>query len=117
MRRAKPDGSLGLFMFADESCDVSASPHVRSELSGLLSTYGERISGVAIAYEGSPLRLSMLRGIATAISMTSRTRIPVEVFSSGSAATWWLHGKTRVEGENVSAEDLLQVAEHLSVKA
>jgi hypothetical protein len=116
LRRAKPDGSIGVFMLANEACDVSANPQLRSELSSLLTTYGERIGGMAVAYEGAALRLSMLRGIVTAISMTSRTRTPIEVFSSASAAGWWLHGKVNAEQDGVPAEDLLQVAHHLSVK-
>lgn len=116
LRRAKPDGLLGVFMLANEACDVSASPQVRSELSSLLTTYGDRIGAMAVAYEGAALRLSMLRGMVTAISMTSRTRASIEVFSSASAAGWWLHGKVRSEHDSITDEDLLQVAHHLSVK-
>ena len=75
-------GKLGLLMLAENDCDVSADSGVRSELASLITTYGERMAGIAVAYEGTGLRLTMLRGVVTAVGIASRTRVVTEVFSS-----------------------------------
>jgi len=113
LRRSRPDGGLGLLMLAENDCDVSADAGVRSELASLISTYGERIAGFAVAYEGSGLRLTMLRGMVTSVGIVSRTRVVTEVFSSAASAATWLHTRARGGEDLVQPAHLLQATNRL----
>jgi hypothetical protein len=116
LRRSRPDGGLGLLMLAENECDVSADTNVRSELTGLLSTYGERMAGFAVAYEGSGLRLTMLRGVVTAVGIASRTRVVNEVFSSAANAATWLHTRAHGSDDLVQPAHLLQATNRLRLR-
>jgi hypothetical protein len=116
LRRSRPEGGLGLLMLMEVDCDVSADAAVRSELAGLLSTYGERIAGLAVAYEGTGLRLTMLRSVLTAVGIASRTRVVTEVSSSVAAAATWLHVRTRTPDDLVQPAHLLQAANRLRAR-
>lgn len=116
LRRARLDGGLGLLMLVENDCDVSADTHVRNELASLMNTYGDRIAGFAIAYEGSGLRLTMLRGVMTAVGLASRTRVTTEVFNGVANAATWLHGKARGQSDAVQPAHLLQAANRLRLR-
>jgi hypothetical protein len=116
LKRTKPEGPLGLLLLAENDCDVSAGSTVRSELASLLSAHGERIAGMAVAYEGGGLRLTMLRGVATSVIIASRARVSNEVFSNVANAVTWLHARTRVPEDQVQPADLLQAANRLRLK-
>lgn len=113
LRRARLDGGLGLLMLVENDCDVSADANVRGELASLLSSYGERIAGFAVAYEGTGLRLTMLRGVITAVGIASRTRVTNEVFASVASAATWLHTKAKGQSDLVQPAHLLQAANRL----
>lgn len=116
LRRSRPDGGLGLLMLVENECEITADTHVRNELASLLSTYGERMAGFAIAYEGTGLRLTMLRGVVTAVGIASRTRVTNEVFNSVANAATWLHGKARGESDLTQPAHLLQAANRLRLR-
>jgi hypothetical protein len=116
LRRSRPDGGLGLLMLAENDCDVSAPSGVRAELAGLLTTYGERMAGFAVAYEGSGLRLTMLRGVVTAVGIASRTRITNDVFSSVANAATWLHTRAHGPSDLVQPAHLLQATNRLRAR-
>jgi hypothetical protein len=116
LRRSRPEGGLGLLMLAENDCDVSADSGVRSELAALITTYGERIAGVAVTYEGTGLRLTMLRGVVTAVGIASRTRVVTEVFNSVAHAATWLHTRARSGEDSVQPAHLLQAANRLRLR-
>ena len=116
LKRSNPEGPLGLLILAENNCDPSAGSAVRSELASLLSAHGERIAGVAVAYEGGGLRLTMLRGVATSVIIASRARVVNEVFSNVANAVTWLHARTRIPDDPVQPADLLQATNRLRMK-
>jgi len=71
------------------------------------------MAGIAVAYEGTGLRLTMLRGVVTAVSIASRTRVVTEVFSSVANAATWLHTRARTGEDLVQPAHLLQAANRL----
>jgi hypothetical protein len=89
---------------------------IRADLAAVMAAFARAFTGVAVVYEGTGFKATVVRSILTSIHLASRATFSNQVFSNVEAGLAWLSG-TLPPGAPPKRKELSELVRELRTRA